>query len=118
MPMPRVLSLINKWLFASHNLPMREMIIQQNMLMLDLIHNSFTEKIRLGFILNLLFVRTYIQTVSVKLDGVPFKIEHCKPLFLLAIMAFFIMASEGAIVDWSALYLKNISLWKRLLIFG
>lgn len=64
------------------------------------------------FILNLLFVRTYIQMVSLKLDGAPFKIEHCKPLVLLAIIAFFIMASEGAIVDWSALYLKNISLAK------
>ncbi len=64
------------------------------------------------FILNLLFVKNYFQTVSLKLDTVPFKIEHCKPLIVLAIIAFFIMASEGAIVDWSALYLKNISLAK------
>ncbi len=61
------------------------------------------------FILNLLFVKNYHQIVFIKDNNIAFKLENFKPLLLLAIIAFFIMASEGAIVDWSALYLKNIS---------
>ena len=45
---------------------------------------------------------------SEKLEGGSFKFKLMTPLIVLGIIAFFIMATEGAIVDWSALYLEKV----------
>lgn len=64
------------------------------------------------FILNLLIVKFYFR-ISSKIDEEhSFQIKNFKPLLVLALIAFFVMASEGAIVDWSALYLEKVSLAK------
>jgi fucose permease len=34
--------------------------------------------------------------------------SHFKPLFLIALIGLIVMVSEGAIADWSALYLKKV----------
>jgi MFS family permease len=64
------------------------------------------------FILNIIFLKYYFSSSSKSLEENTFKISNFKPLFILAMIGFFVMASEGAIVDWSALYLENISLAK------
>jgi len=64
------------------------------------------------FILNLLIVKFY-YSISSKIDEAhSFQFKNFKPLLVLALIAFFVMASEGAIVDWSALYLEKVSLAK------
>ena len=64
------------------------------------------------FILNILLVKFY-YTVSSKINEEhSFQLKNFKPLLVLALIAFFVMASEGAIVDWSALYLEKVSLTK------
>lgn len=40
----------------------------------------------------------------------PFNIKLFKPLFWLGLIGFVSMASEGAIVDWSGLYLKEVTI--------
>jgi MFS family permease len=62
--------------------------------------------------LNLIFVKNYFQVTSKNEHSKTLLLKNFKPLILLALMAFFIMACEGAIVDWSALYLKKVSLAK------
>ena len=61
-------------------------------------------------VLNALVVRYYFKVRQVTDDELNFQIKHFIPLFGLALIGFFIMAAEGAIVDWSALYLEKVSL--------
>ena len=61
-------------------------------------------------LLNILFVKGYITESSKSVEEHTFKFKNFKPLIILAIIGFFIMASEGAIVDWSALFLEKVSL--------
>ena len=63
-------------------------------------------------LLNLALFRKYLNVSSVPLEDNTFKINLITPLIVLGIIAFFIMATEGAIVDWSALYLEKVSLAK------
>jgi len=64
------------------------------------------------FILNLLLVKFYFRISSNNDEEHSFQFKNFKPLLALALIAFFVMASEGAIVDWSALYLEKVSLAK------
>ena len=61
-------------------------------------------------IIHLFFYKNYIHIVSPPVDKEQFSLKLLKPLFLLGIIAFVTMGSEGAIVDWSGLYLKEITL--------
>jgi MFS family permease len=63
-------------------------------------------------VVNLIFLRKYITVSSEKLEDNTFNFDLVSPLIVLGIVAFFIMATEGAIVDWSALYLEKVSLAK------
>jgi MFS family permease len=63
-------------------------------------------------VVNLIFFRKYITVSSEKLEDNTFNFDLVTPLIVLGIVAFFIMATEGAIVDWSALYLEKVSLAK------
>ncbi|SHJ58610.1 MFS transporter [Aquimarina spongiae] len=60
-------------------------------------------------IVNALLVRNYIHIVSKEVEELSFNIRHFIPLFGLILIGFCVMASEGAIVDWSALYLEKVS---------
>ncbi len=64
----------------------------------------------LVLIVNLLLYRNYIHIVAAPIDKEPFSLKLFKPLLLLGIIGFVAMGSEGAIVDWSGLYLKEITL--------
>ena len=61
-------------------------------------------------VINLVLVKKYFYVSSEKLEGGYFKFKLMTPLIVLGIIAFFIMATEGAIVDWSALYLEKVSM--------
>jgi len=63
-------------------------------------------------VFNLVFLKNYIKVTSVKLEDNTFNFSLVTPLIVLGIISFFIMATEGAIVDWSALYLEKVSLAK------
>lgn len=61
------------------------------------------------FVVNLLFIGKYFRVSSEKLESHTINIKLIGPILLIGLIAFFIMATEGAIVDWSALYLEKIS---------
>ena len=63
-------------------------------------------------VINLIFFKNYIKISSLKLEDNTFNFSLVTPLIVLGIISFFIMATEGAIVDWSALYLEKVSLAK------
>jgi len=62
------------------------------------------------FLSNLIIVKYYIYISSDTEEVTTFHIKNFKPLLVLALIAFFVMACEGAVVDWSALYLEKVSL--------
>ncbi|AWX45377.1 putative transporter [Flagellimonas maritima] len=68
------------------------------------------------FLINLLVCKNYKNIVSAPVDKEPFSLKLFKPLFLLGIIGFMAMGSEGAIVDWSGLYLKEVTLAPEVLI--
>jgi fucose permease len=61
-------------------------------------------------VINLFFRRQYISKKSAPVEKEPFSLKLFKPLFFLGLIGFISFASEGAIVDWSALYLKEVTL--------
>lgn len=60
--------------------------------------------------INLFFKGQYFAKRSEPVEKEPFSLKLFKPLFLLGLIGFISFASEGAIVDWSALYLKEVTL--------
>lgn len=63
-------------------------------------------------VINIIFLKNYINVSASKLEANTFNFKLITPLIVLGIIAFFIMSTEGAIVDWSALYLEKVSLAK------
>ncbi len=59
---------------------------------------------------NLLYFRRYIDIVAAPVEKDSFSLKLFRPLLLLGLISFVAMGSEGAIVDWSGLYLKEISM--------
>ncbi|MDC6366006.1 MULTISPECIES: MFS transporter [Flavobacteriaceae] len=74
--------------------------------------------INVGIVLmvNLIFYKKYVNIVSAPVETEPFSIKLFKPLFLLGIVSFIAFGSEGAIIDWSGLYLKEITMAPEMLI--
>ncbi|QLG44312.1 MFS transporter [Costertonia aggregata] len=66
--------------------------------------------ITLVFGVNLLFCKHYRHVVAAPVEKEVFSLKLFKPLLLLGLISFIAMGSEGAIVDWSGLYLKEISM--------
>jgi len=61
-------------------------------------------------VIHLFLVKNYFHIRSDIVEKPGFDLKQFRPLVLLGIIGFFVMASEGAIVDWSALYLEKVSL--------
>ncbi len=59
---------------------------------------------------NLLFYKKFMHVVATPIEKEAFSLKLFKPLLLLGLIGFVAMGSEGAIIDWSGLYLKEISL--------
>ncbi|MFD2099495.1 MFS transporter [Flagellimonas iocasae] len=70
----------------------------------------------LVFFINLYFSKHYINVVAAPAEKEPFSLRLFKPLLLLGIIGFICYACEGAIVDWSALYLQEVVLAPEMLI--
>ena len=70
----------------------------------------------LVFIINFFLKKHYIQVVAAPVEKEPFSLKLFKPLLLLGIIGFVSFGSEGAIIDWSALYLKEMTMAPELLI--
>ncbi len=68
------------------------------------------------FCINLILRKNYIHIKSAPIEKEPFSLKLFKPLFLLGIIGFVAMGSEGAIVDWSGLYLKEVTMAPEVLI--
>jgi len=75
-----------------------------------------TGAVCLVFIINFIFHFEYKKVVSVKIPKVPFNLKLYKPLLALGLISFIVMGSEGAVVDWSGLFLKEISMAPEALI--
>lgn len=70
----------------------------------------------LVFVVNLIFHKHYRHIVSAPVEKQSFSLKLFKPLFILGILSFMVMGGEGAIVDWSGLYLQEVSLAPETLI--
>lgn len=66
--------------------------------------------ITLVFFVNLFFYKKFKDVIAVLTEKEGFSLAVFKPLALLGLISFIAMGSEGAIVDWSGLYLKEVSL--------
>ncbi|HDZ03757.1 hypothetical protein LCGC14_0286550 [marine sediment metagenome] len=64
----------------------------------------------LVLVVNFKFRSQYFSEVAEEIENEPFSFGLLKPLLLLGLISFVAMGSEGAIVDWSGLYLKEIAL--------
>ena len=70
----------------------------------------------LVLLINLLFFKHYYRLRARPIEKKTFSIKLFKPLFLLGIISFITMGAEGAIVDWSGLFLKEVTLAPEFLI--
>lgn len=71
--------------------------------------------VALVFVVNLVFHGKYKNVIAAVEEKEPFSLKLFKPLLLLGLISFVAMGSEGAIVDWSGLYLKEISIAPEML---
>ncbi|MFD2587577.1 MFS transporter [Croceitalea marina] len=68
------------------------------------------------FSINFSLKKHYYQVKAAPIEKEPFSFKLFKPLLILGIIGFVSMGSEGAIIDWSGLYLKEITLAPEFLI--
>lgn len=66
--------------------------------------------VMLVFVVNLIFHKKFKHVVAASIEKEGFSLGLFKPLLVLGLISFIAMGSEGAIVDWSGLYLKEISI--------
>jgi len=63
----------------------------------------------LVLLVNFVFYKQYRNVIAAPIEKDSFSIKNFKPLVLLGVVSFVVMGSEGAIVDWSGLFLKEVS---------
>lgn len=61
------------------------------------------------FWVNFRFRKYYLAVRAAPVEKESFSLKLFRPLFLLGLVSFIVMGGEGAIVDWSGLYLREIS---------
>jgi len=61
-------------------------------------------------IVNAILYKNYYHITAAPVEKEPFSLKLFKPLLVIGIVSFMVMGGEGAIVDWSGLFLKEISL--------
>ncbi|WP_335966016.1 MFS transporter [Galbibacter sp. PAP.153] len=67
---------------------------------------------------NIVLVKNYIHIKGTKRGKEVMDFKYLKPLLGLSLIGFLIMGSEGAIADWSGLYLKNITMTSSTVLIG
>jgi fucose permease len=70
----------------------------------------------LVLLINFIFHRHYIHIIASPVEKEPFSLKLFRPLLVLGIISFVVMGGEGAIVDWSGLFLQEISMAPESLI--
>lgn len=70
----------------------------------------------LVLVVNFIFHKNYSHIVAAPVEKEPFSLKLFKPLLVLGIISFVVMGGEGAIVDWSGLFLQEISMAPETLI--
>jgi len=61
-------------------------------------------------LINYILYKNYFHIVAASVEKEPFSLKLFKPLLVIGIVSFIVMGGEGAIIDWSGLYLKEISM--------
>jgi MFS family permease len=69
-------------------------------------------------LVNLYFYPAYQSIKAAVVPKSAVSLRHIKPFILLGGISFIVMGSEGAIVDWSALYLQEVALAPEYLVGG
>ncbi|MFK5972983.1 MAG: MFS transporter [Flavobacteriaceae bacterium] len=64
----------------------------------------------LVFAINFFLYKNYVHIKAEPVKKQAFSLKVFKPLLLLGLISFVSMGSEGAIIDWSGLYLKEVSM--------
>ncbi len=64
----------------------------------------------LVLIINLVLYKNYFNIVAAAVEKEPFSLKLFKPLLVIGVVSFIVMGGEGAIIDWSGLFLQEISL--------
>ena len=72
------------------------------------LHMSFA--VVLVLLVNIKFKKEYFSETAAVIEKEPFSVKLFKPLLFLGLISFVAMGSEGAIVDWSGLYLKEVTM--------
>ena len=70
----------------------------------------------LVLIVNYLFHKRYRHITAAPIEKEPFSFGLFRPLLLIGLVSFIVMGSEGAIVDWSGLFLQEISMAPEFLL--
>ena len=63
----------------------------------------------LVFGINLYFRNHYVHIKAAPVEKEGFSLKLFRPLLILGIVSFMVMGGEGAVVDWSGLYLQEIA---------
>ncbi len=66
--------------------------------------------VALVLVVNVIFYKKFKDVIAATIKKEAFSLKSFKPFLLLGLISFIAMGSEGAIVDWSGLYLKEISI--------
>ncbi|MRI00476.1 MFS transporter [Kriegella sp. EG-1] len=66
--------------------------------------------IAIVLVVNLLFYKNYTHITATPVAKEPFSFNLFKPLLIIGLVSFMVMGGEGAIIDWSGLYLKEVSI--------
>ncbi|MCM4169634.1 Inner membrane protein YbjJ [Arenibacter antarcticus] len=70
----------------------------------------------LVLVVNLFFYKNFKNIVAAPIEREVFSFKLFKPLLVLGLVSFMVMGGEGAIVDWSGLYLQEVSMAPEALI--
>ncbi|MCG2461203.1 MFS transporter [Flavobacteriaceae bacterium F89] len=61
-------------------------------------------------VINYIFHKNYRSIKAAPIEKKPFSFRNFQPLLILGLVSFIIMGSEGGVIDWSGLYLKEVSM--------
>ena len=65
--------------------------------------------VSLVLVLNYSLRKNYVHILAAPVEKEPFSLKLFKPLLVIGIVSFMVMGGEGAIIDWSGLYLQEIT---------
>lgn len=64
----------------------------------------------LVLVVNIIYHKHFKHIVAAPVEREPFSFKLFRPLLILGLVSFMVMGGEGAIVDWSGLYLQEVTM--------